>query len=101
MDIEVRRMPEISNYDFHPKQCAEIGVVRHIPALFRTSPPAFQRFDQINLCQVIFEIHPNNCDIFMSTFPKIEPQKTNNFHIAYFVLSAKETLRKLYKIRNR
>src|SRR5690606_31960698 len=90
----------IYRWDFHPKQCAEMGIVRHIPALFRPTPPAFQRFDQINLCQVIFEIHPNNCDIFMSTFPKIKTRKINNFHTAYFVLSIKTNLRKLYKMRN-
>jgi|GEM_PF-5266846 len=32
--------------------------------------------------------------------PKIKTRKTNNFHIAHFVLSIKTNLRKLYKIRN-
>src|SRR5690606_1194001 len=77
-----------------------MGVVRYIPALFRPAPPTFQRFDQINLCPVVFEIHPNDCGILAPAVPKIKTRKINNFYTAYFVLSAKVTLRKLYKIRN-
>src|SRR5690606_25209120 len=64
-------IPLANRWYFHPKQCAEMGIVRHIPALLRPAPPAFQRFDQINLCPVVFEIHPNDRRIIMSTFPKI------------------------------
>lgn len=78
-----------------------MGVVRYIPALFRPTPPTFQRFDQINLCPVVFEIHPNDCGIPVPAVPKIKTRKIDNFHIAYFVLSTKADLRKLYKIRNR
>lgn len=60
----------------------------------------FQRFDQINLCPVVSEVYPNDCGFFVPTPPESKIRKINNFHIAYFVLSAKADLRKLYKIRN-
>jgi len=77
-----------------------MGVVRYIPALLRPAPPAFQRFDQINLCPVVFEIHPNDRRIIMPTFPESKTGKINSFHTAHFVLPNKANLRKLYKMRN-